>query len=61
MNLPEKQKLIFTLRDLQNLSVQEAMEVSGMKEEVIKSNLYHARKTIRQKLMAIMNYQMDVK
>jgi len=56
--LPEKQKLIFTLRDLQGLSVEETTEISGMSEEVIKSNLYHARKSIRLQLTAKMNYQM---
>ena len=61
MNLPEKQKLIFSLRDLQGLNVKETIEISGMKEEAIKSNLYHARKAIREKLLTIMNYQMEEK
>jgi len=61
MDLPEKQKLIFTLRDLQDLNVEETIEISGMKEEVIKSNLYHARKAIREKMQTIMNYQMEEK
>jgi len=61
INLPEKQKLIFTLRDLQELNVEETIEISGMSEVAIKSNLYHARKAIRKKLLTIMNYQMEEK
>lgn len=61
MDLPEKQKLIFTLRDLQDLNVEETMEICGMKEDVIKSNLYHARKAIREKMQTIMNYQLEEK
>ena len=55
--LPEKQQLVFSLRDLQGLSSQEVQEISGMTETAIKSNLYHARKAIRDRLIAISSYE----
>jgi len=55
--LPEKQQLVFSLRDLQGLSPQEVQDISGMTENVIKSNLYHARKTIRDRLTAILTFE----
>lgn len=55
--LPQKQQLIFTLRDLQGLSTQEVKEITGLLESSIKSNLYHARKTIREKLLAILTFE----
>lgn len=48
--LPRKQSTVFTLRDLQNLSVEEVAEVTGLSPGSVKSNLYYARKTIRRKL-----------
>lgn len=56
-DLPEKQKVIFTLRDLQGLSPQEVQDITGMPETAIKSNLYHARITIREKLLAILTFE----
>ncbi len=55
--LPEKQQLVFSLRDLQGLSSQEVQEISGMTEDAIKSNLYHARKAIRDRLTPILSYE----
>ena len=55
--LPEKQQLVFSLRDLQGLSPKEVQDISGMTETAIKSNLYHARKTIREKLTGILTFE----
>ncbi len=55
--LPEKQQLVFSLRDLQGFSSQEVQNISGMAETAIKSNLYHARKTIREKLTATLTFE----
>ena len=55
--LPEKQQLVFSLRDLQGLSPKEVQDISGMTETAIKSNLYHARKTIREKLTGILSFE----
>lgn len=46
--LPEKQQLVFVLRDLQGLSGDEVAEVLALKPEVVKSNLYYARMRMRE-------------
>lgn len=53
--LSEKQKMVFTLRDLQGLKSEEVCEISGFSATVVKSNLYHARKMVRKKLQKIIN------
>jgi len=45
--LPEAQRVVFTLRDLQDLSVEEVCQITGMPAELIKAHLYHARKRMR--------------
>jgi RNA polymerase sigma-70 factor (ECF subfamily) len=45
-----KQKLVFTLRDLEGLEVDEIITITGLTAEKIKSNLYLARQFIRKKL-----------
>jgi RNA polymerase sigma-70 factor (ECF subfamily) len=59
--LSEKQKLVFTLRDLQGLTTAEVGEVLGLSATSIKSNLYYARKTIREKMQEFINYERSVK
>lgn len=49
--LPEKQRIIFILNDLQGLSLDEACEVLNMPKGLVKSNLYYARKSIKEKLL----------
>ena len=56
-DLPEKQQLIFSLRDLQDLSPEEVKDITGMTDTSIKSNLYLARKAIRNKLSAILKFE----
>lgn len=48
--LPQKQQLVFILRDVQGMSVSDIRNVLGISDIFIKSNLYYARKSIRQKL-----------
>lgn len=48
--LPEKQRIIFILNDLQGLSLDEASEVLNMPKGQVKSNLYYARKSVKEKL-----------
>jgi RNA polymerase sigma-70 factor, ECF subfamily len=48
--LTPKQKLVFTLRDLEGLEVEEIVTITGLSPAKIKSNLYCARQYIRQKL-----------
>jgi RNA polymerase sigma-70 factor (ECF subfamily) len=46
--LPEKQRLVFVLRDLQELSMEEVAAVTGMSVGSIKTNLCYARQRIRE-------------
>ncbi len=48
--LPPKQKWVFTLCDLEGLSVEETAAITGLSAAKIKSNLYHARQAMRKEL-----------
>ena len=48
--LSTKQKLVFTLVQLEGLSSQEVEEITGFDAKQVKSNLYVARQTIRERL-----------
>lgn len=48
--LTPKQKLVFTLRDLEGMEVEEIVTITGLSPAKIKSNLYCARQFIREKL-----------
>lgn len=52
-DLTPKQKLVFTLSDIQGLDADEIEEITEMNKGQIKSNLYCARKNIRNKLIRI--------
>jgi RNA polymerase sigma-70 factor, ECF subfamily len=49
--LPEKQKLVLILRDIEGIDSPEVRKILNMSENSVKSNLYHARITIREKLL----------
>ena len=49
--LSRKQRLVFTLRDLQDLTVAEVAEITGLSIGSIKTNLHYARKSIRDVLV----------
>lgn len=51
--LTPKQKLVFTLRDIEGLEVPEVVAITGMCADKIKYNLYQARKQIRMKMNQI--------
>jgi RNA polymerase sigma-70 factor, ECF subfamily len=55
--LPEKQKLVFILRDLQGLDSLEVRVILDESETFVKSNLYHARQAIKEKLNKITEYE----
>lgn len=55
--LPEKQRLVFVLRDLQGMNSDEVGKVLELSATSIKSNLYFARKVIKEKLQKIFNYE----
>ncbi len=49
-DLSPKQKMVFTLRDLEGLEIDEIVEITGLPATKIKSNLFLARQSIRKKL-----------
>ncbi|MDR1699215.1 MAG: sigma-70 family RNA polymerase sigma factor [Prevotellaceae bacterium] len=51
--LPEMQRTVITLRDMQELEIQEIEAITGMNENAIKVNLSRARKKIRDALNAM--------
>jgi RNA polymerase sigma-70 factor (ECF subfamily) len=48
--LSEKQRMIFLLRDIQDLTIEEVAGITGMSDSAIKTNLFFARQNIRKKL-----------
>lgn len=54
--LPEKQKNVLRLRDIEEMSYQEIASKLGITEEQVKVNLFRARQKIRQGLTNIENY-----
>lgn len=48
--LTPKQKLVFTLSDLEDLETEEIIQITGMTTGQIKSNLFLARQALRKKL-----------
>lgn len=50
LGLPGKQRLVFTLRDLEGLNLQEVQEITGLSLGSIKTNLSYARQKLRSKL-----------
>ena len=48
--LPPKEKLVFALRDLEDMAVDEVAAITGMSSDDIKANLFHARRAIRRTL-----------
>ncbi|MFH1161165.1 MAG: RNA polymerase sigma factor [bacterium] len=55
--LPEKQRLVFILRDIQEMDSAEVQLILKLSENTIKSNLYHARKSIREKLENLIHFE----
>lgn len=51
--LTPKQKLVFVLNDIQGLAADEIEELTELNKGQIKSNLYYARKSIRNKLIGL--------
>lgn len=49
--LPEKQRMVFALRDLEELTTDEVSQIMEMSVESVKANLSIARKNIRTKLI----------
>lgn len=56
--LSEKQRLVFTLIHFENLEPEEVERITGLDAAKIKSNLYVARQTIRERLIKL-GYEKD--
>jgi RNA polymerase sigma-70 factor (ECF subfamily) len=56
--LSGKQKLVFTLSQLEGLETAQITEITGLDADQIKSNLYAAKKNIRERLIK-MGYEKD--
>ena len=52
-SLSPKQKIVFVLRDMEDMEIDEVCVITNMDPEQVKANLYHARKTIRKNLTAL--------
>jgi RNA polymerase sigma-70 factor, ECF subfamily len=48
--LPEKQRMTFILRDLQDINIEETSKIMNMSKASVKSNLFHARKFLRESI-----------
>jgi RNA polymerase sigma-70 factor (ECF subfamily) len=56
-DLPEKQRLVFIMRDLQGMDSADVQEILGLSETAVKSNLYHGRQAVKQKLTRLIQYE----
>ena len=55
--LKPKQRIVFVLRDLQELSISEVSNILGMSESSVKANLVYARRNIRGMLEKVYKYE----
>ncbi len=51
--LPSRQRDVFVLRDLQDLAIDEVARILHVSNSAVKSNLSHARKNIRQRILQL--------
>jgi len=58
-NLPEQQKLIVQMRDIEEMEFEEIAKVLEMNEQAIRTALSRARKTIRERMMKIQHYGIE--
>lgn len=56
--LSPQQKIVFVLRDLEDLAVEEVVSITGFSEKKIKDNLYVARKKVRERLSIYLNSEL---
>ncbi len=55
-NLPEQQKLIVQMRDIEEMEFEEISKILEMNEQAIRTALSRARKTIREKMIKTHHY-----
>lgn len=54
--LPQKQRMVMHLRDMEDKNFDEMVEILEMEEAALRMNLSRARKTVREQLIKIMNH-----
>jgi RNA polymerase sigma factor (sigma-70 family) len=54
--LPEKQKMVIHLRDVESFSFDEIAEIMQMDVSAVRMNVSRARKTVKENLIKTMNY-----
>lgn len=54
--LPEKQRVTIHLRDVEGYEIEEIAKVVGCDDSSVRMNLSRARKTLREQIIAYMNY-----
>ena len=59
--LPEKQRLVFILRDIEGMSSGEVESIMDLNEISVKSNLYHARKKVRERILRILEKERTIR
>lgn len=57
-HLPELQKIIIRMRDIEGYELQEIAEITGTQVSAVTVNLSRARKKVREQFIAMMNYKL---
>lgn len=57
--LPEIQRMVIQLRDLEEYETEEIKEITGLQENAIRTNLSRARKKVRDELSKIYSYGLE--
>ena len=57
-NLPEKQRMVMQLRDIEGMTYKEIAEILNLTLDQVKINLFRARKAIRAKLLNSESYRL---
>ncbi len=55
--LPEKQKMVIHLKDVEEYEVSEISEVLEMEENAVRVNLMRARQKVKEQITQLMNYE----
>jgi RNA polymerase sigma-70 factor (ECF subfamily) len=55
--LPEKQKAVIHLRDVEEYDISEIAETLDMEENAVRVNLMRARQKIKEQITQLMNYE----
>ena len=55
--LPEKQKMVIHLKDVEEYEVSEISEILEMEENAVRVNLMRARQKVKEQITQLMNYE----